>query len=196
MSNLIPKIELNAPQEEEFNYLKVFNSCLVDLSEELMLPPTALGIGYHDYKGSSYLNNTFSYGEFSAIVAASDVLLNPAKSEGFGLPIVEAQACGTPVITNHHSAMPEVTRLGWCLKPLQPEYNPLGQWFSVASIEDIAAALEDIYQNPPSEQRRMQASYDLIAEYNWQNVLRQWQEKVLSPLAEMKMPAKEVAYAD
>ena len=71
MSNLIPKIELNAPQEEEFNYLKVFNSCLVDLSEELMLPPTALGIGYHDHKGSSYLNNTFSYGEFSAIVAAS-----------------------------------------------------------------------------------------------------------------------------
>lgn len=71
MSGLIPKIELNAPQEEEFNYLKVFNSCFVDLSEELMLPPTALGIGYHDYKGNSYLNNTFSYGEFSAIVAAS-----------------------------------------------------------------------------------------------------------------------------
>ena len=71
MNNIIPEIKLNAPQEEEFNYLKTYNSCLVDLSEELMLPPTALGIGYHDYKGESYLNNTFSYGEFSAIVAAS-----------------------------------------------------------------------------------------------------------------------------
>ena len=136
-------------------------------------------------------------GEFMRqLYQASDVLLNPAKSEGFGLPIVEAQACDTPVITNHHSAMPEVTRLGWCLKPLQQEYNPLGQWFSVASIEDIAAALEDIYKNPPSEQRRMQTSYDLIAEYNWQNVLRQWQEKVLTPLAELKQPVNEVAYAD
>lgn len=69
--SLIPEIKIDAPQEETFDYLKTFNSCLVDLSEELMLPPTALGIGYHDYKGNSYLNNTFSYGEFSAIVAAS-----------------------------------------------------------------------------------------------------------------------------
>ena len=58
-------------EESEFDYKSIYNSCLVDLGEELMLPPTALGIGYHDYKGSSYLNNTFSYGEFSAIVAAS-----------------------------------------------------------------------------------------------------------------------------
>lgn len=69
--SLIPKINLDDHQEEEFNYRKVFNSCLVDLSEELMLPPTALSIGQHEYKGNQYHNNTFSYGEFSAIVAAS-----------------------------------------------------------------------------------------------------------------------------
>jgi hypothetical protein len=58
-------------QEEDFNYQKIYNKTLVDLSVEIMLPPTALGIGYHDYKGNSYLNNTFSYGEFSTIVARS-----------------------------------------------------------------------------------------------------------------------------
>jgi hypothetical protein len=36
-----------------------------------MLPPTALSIGKHEYKGESYVNNTFTYGEFSAIVAGS-----------------------------------------------------------------------------------------------------------------------------
>lgn len=137
-------------------------------------------------------------GEFMRqLFQASDVLLNPAKSEGFGLPIVEAQACGTPVITTQHSAMPEVTRLGYCLEPLQPEYNPLGQWFSVASVDRIVEALIDCYHNPPTQQQRMKASYDLIAEYNWQNVLNQWQEKVLGPQAELLQPAhKEVAYAD
>ncbi len=69
--SLIPKINLNESQEPEFNYQNVYNSCLVDLSEELMLPPTALAIGQHEYKGNLYSNNTFSYGEFSAIVAAS-----------------------------------------------------------------------------------------------------------------------------
>lgn len=58
-------------EEEAFNYEKIYNRCLVDLSEELMLPPTALSIGKHEYKGTDYDNNTFSYGEFSAIVAAS-----------------------------------------------------------------------------------------------------------------------------
>lgn len=45
---------------------------------------------------------------------AIDVLSACAYGEGFGLPIMEAQACGTPVITTHASSMPEV--------------NPHGQW--------------------------------------------------------------------
>ena len=69
--SLIPKITLDNPLEDSFDYQKAYNSCLVDLSEELMLPPTALSIGTHEYKGNTYANNTFSYGEFSAIVAAS-----------------------------------------------------------------------------------------------------------------------------
>ena len=132
-------------------------------------------------------------GEFMRqLYQASDVLLNPAKSEGFGLPIVEAQACGTPVITTNHSAMPEVTRLGYCLEPLQPEYNPLGQWFSTASIDRIVEALEDCYHNPPKDSQRVQASYDLIADYNWQNVLSQWQSKIIQ--LQLASQNGEVAY--
>jgi hypothetical protein len=69
--SLIPNIKLNVEQDEEFNYGKIYENCLVNLSEEIMLPPTALSIGEHSYKGNLYSNNTFSYGEFSAIVAAS-----------------------------------------------------------------------------------------------------------------------------
>ena len=69
--SLIPQINLSKNQNSGSNYIEIFNRCFVNLDEELLLPPTALGIGYHDYKGQQYLNNTFSYGEFSAIVAAS-----------------------------------------------------------------------------------------------------------------------------
>ncbi|HET8736223.1 MAG TPA: hypothetical protein VFM69_06475 [Pricia sp.] len=57
--------------ESDFDYRKAHDQYLIDLSVDLRPAPTALGIGHHDYKGNSYLNNTFSYGEFSAIVAAS-----------------------------------------------------------------------------------------------------------------------------
>lgn len=38
----------------------------------------------------------------------AQLLLLPSNYEGFGLPILEAQACGTPVITSNISSMPEV----------------------------------------------------------------------------------------
>jgi glycosyltransferase involved in cell wall biosynthesis len=42
-----------------------------------------------------------------------DVLLSPSLGEGFGVPILEAQACGVPVITGGWTAMEEITHIGW-----------------------------------------------------------------------------------
>lgn len=46
--------------------------------------------------------------EMPLLYAAANVLLYPSFYEGFGLPILEAMACGTPVITSNTSSMPEV----------------------------------------------------------------------------------------
>lgn len=46
--------------------------------------------------------------DMPAIYTMSDVFLFPTLYEGFGIPIIEAQRCETPVITSNISAMPEV----------------------------------------------------------------------------------------
>ncbi len=46
--------------------------------------------------------------EMPLLYNAAEVLLYPSFYEGFGLPILEAMACGTPVITSNISSMPEV----------------------------------------------------------------------------------------
>jgi glycosyltransferase involved in cell wall biosynthesis len=43
---------------------------------------------------------------------SADVLLNPSMGEGVGVPILEAQACGTPVITGDWTSMSEITKTG------------------------------------------------------------------------------------
>jgi glycosyltransferase involved in cell wall biosynthesis len=53
-------------------------------------------IGYVDYK------------DLPALYSMADVFVLPSYYEGFGLPIIEAMACGTPVITSNVSSMPEV----------------------------------------------------------------------------------------
>lgn len=64
------KIKLEDIQETSgIDFDKMYKDCLVDVNEELIPPPIAMGIGYHNYKGKQYLNTTFTYGEMSAIIA-------------------------------------------------------------------------------------------------------------------------------
>ena len=49
---------------------------------------------------------------------AAEVFLYPSLFEGFGLPVLEAMACGTPVVTSNVSSLPEVAEgAGLCLPP-------------------------------------------------------------------------------
>ncbi len=51
-----------------------------------------------------YINNT----DMPALISMADFYLYPSKRESFGIPVIEAMACGTPVITSNTSSMPEV----------------------------------------------------------------------------------------
>ncbi len=48
-----------------------------------------------------------------AMYNAGDVFCLPSGGEGFGIPIIEAQACHSPVIVTHWTSMPELVGGGW-----------------------------------------------------------------------------------
>ena len=75
------------------------------------------GWGYISLLGeiqkSPYKNDIIFLGyvaqkDMPAIYSGADVFLYPSYYEGFGLPILEAMACGVPVVTSTTSSMPEV----------------------------------------------------------------------------------------
>ena len=49
-----------------------------------------------------------TYQELPKIINQAIALVFPSLWEGFGFPVVEAMACGTPVITSNLSSLPEV----------------------------------------------------------------------------------------
>lgn len=75
-----------------------------------------------------------------------DVLLS-LGNEGFGLPVVEAQACGTPVIAGNWGPGPELAGAAGWLVGGQPEWNNwhLKHW-RVPFIADVAAKLDQAYR--------------------------------------------------
>jgi glycosyltransferase involved in cell wall biosynthesis len=74
------------------------------------------------------------------IYNAMDVLLNPAMGEGFGITVLEAQACGVPAIVTDFTAMREVCGAGWHVKH-QPYWTGLGSWQAIPDVDDIVSAL-------------------------------------------------------
>lgn len=59
--------------------------------------------------------------EIEALYRSSDLLTMVSLSEGFGLPVIEAQAHGLPVVTSNISSLPEVAGKGACfVNPYSP----------------------------------------------------------------------------
>jgi len=114
------------------------------------------------------------------IYRAADVLTNTSWGEGFGIPIVEAQACGTPVIVTDTTAMPELVGAGWKV-PGEPLWHDSQKaWARKPYISGIVDAYGEAYEQARSEEMRAQAwafaqDYDadrVFAEY-WEPALKQ-----------------------
>jgi glycosyltransferase involved in cell wall biosynthesis len=126
------------------------------------------------------------YEKMAIVYSALDVLMNPAYGEGFGIPIVEAQACGAPVIVNDFSAMSELAGPGWKIGG-EKFYDPSqGSWYQSPSVPQLVDALEESYDKASGlreDSRKFSLAYDtktVMADY-WTPVLKTLEESLLRP---------------
>jgi glycosyltransferase involved in cell wall biosynthesis len=76
--------------------------------------------------------------------------------EGFGLPVIEAMAAGTPVITSNISSMPEIAGNAAVL------VNPL-------QLDEISASLEKIIQDSDFRDQLIKLGFENAKKYSWDN---------------------------
>jgi len=80
------------------------------------------------------------------IYSASDILLAATYGEGFGVPVIEAQACGTKVITSNATASQDLAGESSYLVDGQLWWNMAqSAYFQIPSITHIYSALVDAY---------------------------------------------------
>ena len=113
----------------------------------------------------------------AGIYSSYDVMLAPSYGEGFGVPTIEAQACGVPVIVSNFAASPELVGDGWLVSG-QPLYDPAQHsFFTVPSVPEIFAALEEAYKRGKGKSDKAiefasAFDHEKVWKENWMPVLR------------------------
>lgn len=89
-----------------------------------------------------------------ALYARAKVLVFPSWLEGFGLPILESMACGTPVVTSGRSAMPEVA-------------GPAGVYVDPESAHGIATGVASLLDDPDHRERLTRLGRERAKRFSW-----------------------------
>lgn len=85
---------------------------------------------------------------------AATVFVLPSLYEGFGIPVLEAMACGTPVITSNVSSLPEVAGNSALL------VDPY-------DVESMTDAIEQVLGSPSLQQRLREQGLKWVKEFSW-----------------------------
>lgn len=94
-------------------------------------------------------------GDLPALYGGADAFLCLSLYEGFGLPLLEAMACGTPVLASRASSIPEVVGdAGLLVDPLEPD--------------EIAAGLSRLAGDPVFARETAERGRERARHYTWE----------------------------
>jgi alpha-1,3-rhamnosyl/mannosyltransferase len=92
--------------------------------------------------------------ELPALYTGAELFVFPSLYEGFGLPVLEAMACGTPVVCSNVSSLPEVAGDAAC------QVNPL-------AVDELAAAIGRVLGDAALRQQMRERGLAQAARFSW-----------------------------
>jgi len=107
-----------------------------------------------------FFTGSLTDSEMVGLLNAADVFVFPSLEEGFGLPPLEAMACGTPVITSDSSSLPEV--VGDAALLVDP-YN----------VRALAHAIQHLLRDEELRNKLIEKGYERVKLFSWEKTARE-----------------------
>lgn len=98
--------------------------------------------------------------DLATLYSLASVVAMPSLTEGFGIPVVEAMACGTPVVASDRGSLPEVVGDAGVLVP-------------PTDVSALADALHQVVSDGPLRDRLVALGYERARQFNWDDAARQ-----------------------
>ena len=98
--------------------------------------------------------------DLAALLSGAIAFVFPSLYEGFGMPVLEAQACGVAVMTGKNSSLPEVAGDAALL------VDPL-------DVDAIAAAMQRLVDDAALRQELTQRGFENVKRFSWEKCARE-----------------------
>lgn len=143
---------------------------------ELNLMAEMYGIGDYTRFSLPYVNLLgLTSKEMCRLYNGMDVFCLPSMGEGFGIPIIEAQACGVPVIVSDWTACAELCGAGLRVPMAKKIPTPLGSFQAYADVGALVKAMEAMYTVWKSDTREYErlrdAAREFAMQYDWETLV-------------------------
>lgn len=139
-------------------------------------------VGFPDQQ--EYFFDRISEEALPSIYSGFDVFCLPTKGEGFGLPVIEAQACGVPVVVTDNTSGPELCKTGRLIDIDElddSDWTIIKTWRVIPKASAVLKALEEFYRTPigyATDTLEEMIRYRVM-EYNWSNVWKMYWQPIL-----------------
>lgn len=111
-------------------------------------------IGFPDHIKYIHIQDYIRHKDLSVIYNLATIFIYPSLRESFGLPIIEAMACGVPVITSNTSSMPEVA-------------NGAATLIDPFDVEDISNAFSKLTREKTYREDQIKKGYLNAEKFSW-----------------------------
>ena len=99
-------------------------------------------------------NGYLSDAELVAAYQLAEVAVLPSSYEGFGLPVIEAMACGTPVVCSDRSSLPEIA-------------GGAAEMFDLLDNTSLDAAIARVLENEPVRRELIRSGLERARAFTW-----------------------------
>ena len=140
------------------------------LGEKIIWPDKEMiGEGIPEWIGEDYRGGW----DMVKLYNSANLLLYCTGGEGFGIPLVEAQSCGVPVICTDYAGGPEQVGAGLTVKADDYEiFNTPGVRRALTSIDGMANAITKIMNSDENKLARRARRF--AEKYDWENIMNRY----------------------
>jgi glycosyltransferase involved in cell wall biosynthesis len=130
-------------------------------AQERFLPELRRQINLAGVGDSVTAGGFVSQADLAALLTAAEVLCYPSLAEGFGLPVLDAFATRTAVVTSSTTSLPEVA-------------GPAAELVDPADADAIAAGLAGVLNSPARRAELIAAGSQRIGQFTWDHCVRRF----------------------